>query len=162
MNTAGDAIAYAINMSRLMLNTFTADLKGDDWLHRPTPKANCAAWTVGHIILADRRALTLLGVQDLPPLPEGFEKRFARDETAPGANDFGDTAILTPLFDRHRQLLTEAAQRATPELLDKPLEKPNPRFKTVGEFAAFMALHTTMHAGQISIIRRSLGRPPIV
>ena len=33
---------------------------------------------------------------------------------------------------------------------------------TLGELANFMALHATMHAGQITIIRRSLGRPPIV
>jgi uncharacterized damage-inducible protein DinB len=53
-------------------------------------------------------------------------------------------------------------RRATPEQLNKPLEKPNPRFGTVGEFAAFMAMHVTMHAGQITIIRRALGRPPIM
>ena len=35
-------------------------------------------------------------------------------------------------------------------------------FATLGEMLNFMALHAAMHAGQITIIRRSLGRPPIV
>jgi hypothetical protein len=35
-------------------------------------------------------------------------------------------------------------------------------FKTPGQLAHFMAIHTTMHAGQISMIRRSLGRPPVI
>ena len=58
------------------------------------------------------------------------------------------------LFDLVHQMLT------TP--IDKPVDKPHPMFATLGELANFMALHATMHAGQITIIRRSLGRPPIV
>ena len=42
------------------------------------------------------------------------------------------------------------------------MEKPHPMFATIGELANFMALHAAMHAGQVTIIRRSLGRPPIV
>jgi hypothetical protein len=162
MNTATEALAYSLNASKQMLDTHTADLKGDDWLHRICPKANCAAWIVGHLVLVERRVLTFAGVKDLPPLPEGFEKRFARDETAPGASDFGDTSVLVSLFDQHRSMTIDQVRRATPELLSKPLEKPNPRFGTVGEFIAFISLHVTMHAGQITYIRRSLGRPPII
>lgn len=162
MNTPGETIAYAILASRKMLDLYTSDIAGSDWLHRTSPKANCAAWTVGHLVLSARRALTLLGATDLPLLPEGFEKRFARDEFAPGAADFGDTSILVPLFDRHHEQLADTLRRSSPELLNKPLEKPNPRFGTVGEFAGYMALHAAMHAGQITLIRRSLGRPPLV
>jgi hypothetical protein len=67
-----------------------------------------------------------------------------------------------PLFNQHRERLIDAVRRATPEQLDKPLENPRPMFKTVGEMANFMALHVAMHAGQITMIRRSLGRPPLM
>ncbi|MBC8107310.1 MAG: hypothetical protein H7Z14_12020 [Anaerolineae bacterium] len=43
-----------------------------------------------------------------------------------------------------------------------PVPKPRPMFKTLGELANFMALHATVHIGQITVIRRSLGRPPII
>ena len=68
-----------------------------------------------------------------------------------------------PLFNEHRDRLVEAVGRATPEQLDEPLERAMPpMFRTPGEMANFLGAHTAMHAGQISIIRRSLGRPPIM
>jgi len=162
METAGEGIAYAATAARQMIDLYTSDLKGGDWLHRPWPKANCAAWIVGHLVLASRRALMHLGATDLPPLPDGFDKRFARDEAAPGASDFGDASVLVPLFDKHHDLLADVLRRTSSDTLNKPLENPNPRFGTVGEFAGYMALHAAMHAGQITLIRRSLGRPPLV
>jgi hypothetical protein len=156
-----DPILYSISMGREMLTAMTADLTAADWEHRAVPGSNCAAWLVGHLILTERRALALAGVTDLPELPEGFETRFGRDGSAPQAEHFGDATILIPLFDKHRQLLLAAVAKMSPEALDAPLPKPNPRFKTFGEFFTFMGLHVIMHAGQISTIRRSLGRPPL-
>lgn len=162
MSDAGNAIAYAITTSQMLLDSFVKDLTPQDYLHRPAAGANCAAWIVGHLILTDRQALGRLGVKDLPALPEGFEKRFARDEHAPSAPDYGDTSVLRSLWNQHRQLLADAARQAPEALLNQPLEQPRPLFKTVGEMAHFMAIHATMHAGQISTIRRSLGRPPLI
>jgi len=71
-------------------------------------------------------------------------------------------STLMPLFDEHRNRLVAAVKAAPPGLLDKPLDKPHPLFSTVGEVATFLALHGAMHAGQITIIRRSLGRPPLI
>ena len=160
--TPNDAIAHSLMMSGAMMHRYVDDLSPQELLHRPTPKANCAAWLIGHLILTERHALGLLGVTDLPALPDGFEKRFSRDEGCPQANEFGDTSALMGLFDQHRNRTMEAVRRAPAELLDKPLDKPHPMFQTVGQFANFAALHAIMHAGQITIIRRSLGRPPVV
>lgn len=162
MHTPNDAIANSLANSQMMLHRFTDDLSPAEYLHRPVEKANCVAWLIGHLTLGDRRALGEFGVGDLPALPEGFEKRFSRDEGCPQAGEFGDVSILLPLFDAHRKLLIEAVKRATPEQLNAPLAKPLPRFGTPGEMANFMPLHLAMHAGQITIIRRSLGRPPVI
>jgi uncharacterized damage-inducible protein DinB len=161
LQTANDAIAYALTTSHIMFGRFLADLGPQDYLHRPTPKANCAAWIVGHLALSDRGLLKRLG-GPLPELPEGFEKRFSRDEGCPQAEEFGDVTKLAALFDEHRTRLITAVKAAPPGALEKPLDKPHPLFKTMGEMVTFMALHATMHAGQISTIRRSLGRPPLV
>ena len=37
----------------------------------------------------------------------------------------------------------------------------SPLFVDRGESLLFLGLHTAMHLGQLSIIRRSLGRPPL-
>ena len=161
MPTANNVIVHALTCTHQMVNRFTADLQPAEYLHRPAPKANCAAWTLGHLALSDRNILKKLGAE-LPPLPEGFEKRFSRDEGCPQASEFGDVTILMPLFRAHRTALIEAVKRATPEQLDKPLEKPHPVFGTAGQLANFMGFHSIMHAGQISQIRRHLGRPPVM
>jgi len=161
MNSVNDAIAFVLEKSKFMLRRFTADLSSQEYLHRPTEKANCAAWLIGHLTLADRRMLKLLDVA-APEVPAGFEHRFSREEGCPQAGEFGDVHTLLPIFDQHRDALIAAVKKASPEQLNKPVEKPMPMFSTVGEAIAFMALHTSMHTGQITIIRRSLGRPPMI
>ena len=162
MSTSNDLIAQNLKTAGALLGRYCEDLKPEEYLPRPCGGANCAAWIIGHLVMTERNALGRVGVTDLPPLPEGFEKRFARDETAPKASDYGDVTVLLPLFNRHRELLIEAVKRAPMEVLDKPLEKPHPFFATVGESINFMGVHVAMHAGQLTYIRRSLGRPPIV
>ena len=160
--TPNDAIVYHLSRAQLLLQRYTADLSPQEYLHRATPNGNCAAWIIGHLILSERGTLGRFGVSDLPALPQGFEKRFSRDEGCPQASEFGDVSMLMPLFEKHRALLIDAVTRAAAQQLDQPLEKAHPMFATLGELAGFMALHSTMHAGQITIIRRSLGRAPIV
>ena len=162
MNSCGEALAHSLTISKSMLHRFSDDLKPQEYLHRPTPRANCVAWLIGHLAISDRRTLVRLGVEDLPTLPEDFEKRFSRDEGCPQAGEFGDVSILLPIFDSHREKLIETVKKASNEQLNKPLEKTTPMFKSIGEMVNFMALHSAMHAGQITIIRRSLGRPPLI
>lgn len=161
MNSANEAIAYALTTGRALLKRFVADLSEKEYLHRAAPNANCAAWILGHLALSDRNVLKRLGAP-LPELPAGFEHRFSQKEGCPQAEEFGDATKLIGVFDEHRNRLIAAVRAAGPEVLDKPLDKAHPLFKTVGEVANFMALHSVMHAGQISMIRRSLGRPPLI
>src|SRR5262245_5058960 len=106
MNQPAEAIATGIEHANRVIQNLTEDLKGNDWLHRPCAEANCAAWTIGHLILSARQFMTRAGGADLPPLPDGFEKRFGRKDDAPKANDFGDTSILRPMLDEAHQRLT--------------------------------------------------------
>ena len=162
MPTANDVIVHTLTRSKLMLKLYTQDLKPAEYLYRASEKANCVAWLLGHLALSDRTVLERLGSRDLPELPDGFAKRFSRDAGCPQADDFGDVSILWPLFEKHRDMLIATVQRAPQELLDKPMEKPHPMFGNLGELVNFIALHSAMHAGQITLIRRSLGYPPLV
>jgi uncharacterized damage-inducible protein DinB len=163
MSTPNEPIIYSLNFSGGSLRMFTEDLSPQELLHRPTPKANCAAWLIGHLTLTDRSILKRLGVTDLPPLPDDqFEHRFSRDEGCPQAESFGDVSVLLKTFEASRAKLTEFARSLPPAAFDTPLEKPHPRFKTVGEILAFVSLHNAMHVGQITTIRRSLGKAPLM
>src|SRR5438045_2183409 len=104
MPTANDLLAHTLASSQFMLNRFCDDLTPQEYLHRPCTGGNTTAWIVGHLVLTERNLLTRAGATDLPPIPDGFDKRFSRDPEAPKASDFGDVTILLPLFNQHRQL----------------------------------------------------------
>src|SRR4051794_10284162 len=110
--TANDIIVHSLTGSQAMLMRFTEDLKADEYLHRPAPGANCAAWLLGHLALSDRSILSKrLGAVDLPTLPDGFEKAFSRDEGCPQAAQFGDVSILRGIFNKHRDRLIAEVKR---------------------------------------------------
>ncbi len=162
MASSIEIIVHSLRTSQRMLTRFAEDLKGDEYMHRTCSTANCAAWILGHLILTDRRLLGRFAVSALPELPDGFEPRFARDQTAAMAGEFGDVNVLLPLFNQHRDHLIDTVKAASSEKLDAPLDAPHPLFRNLGEAANFMSVHTSMHTGQITMIRRSLGRPPLV
>ena len=161
MPSDNDIIAHSHIAAGKNLRRFVEDLKPAEYLHRPTPKANCTAWLIGHLILTDKMVLTSLGATNIPELPAGFDKRFAREDGAAQAKEFGDVTILLPLFEKLHAVLVEKIKSLPAADLDKKWEKPHPMFATTGERLNYLAHHITMHAGQITIIRRSLGRPPI-
>jgi hypothetical protein len=162
MPTANDMIVHSLSVSQKMLHRYVEDLKPEEYLHRPTPKANCTAWLLGHLILVDKGLVEGLGVKDAPSLPDGFEKKFSQKDGAPEAAEFGDVTILMPLFDKYRTLLIGKVAALPAAELEKPSPRQHPMFSNVAERLNYMGHHATMHIGQITIIRRSLGRPPIV
>lgn len=163
MSALNDALVNTLTVSQKLLNRYCEDLKPEEYLQRACAGGNTTAWILGHLILTERNALGRVGVTELPELPEGFEKRFGRDEGAAKASEFGDVSVLLPLFNRQRQLLIDAVKAAGAEVLERPLEKPHPLIGTrVWEVVNFMGAHVNMHAGQVTMIRRSMGKPPIV
>lgn len=162
MLTPTDILIHSLTASRELVHRFVADLSPAEYLYRPTEKSNCVAWLLGHLTLSDRRVMGLiLGIADLPQLPDGFEKRFGRDEGSPQSAEFGDVSPLLPLFLETRDLLISHVRSLDPALLNQPIPMSHPRFKIIFEAINFMGIHASMHAGQITIIRRGLGRPPL-
>lgn len=163
--TTKQAILYSLRLSGNMTQLWTADLSRQELHHRIVPAGNCAAWILGHLVLSERSSLRAVGVarEALPALPDdGFEQRFARDEAAPRAEHYGDAEILPSVFKQHRDALIAAVEAADDSVFDRPLEKPFRVAKTVGEFLLFTPVHAATHMGQVTAIRRSLGRPPLV
>ena len=161
---ATDLLADNLMTTLKVLEGFASPLTPEQLLHRPCDDANCAAWLLGHLVLTERSFMARIGVDasEMPTLPEGFDKRFARDETAPKAREYGDTSILLPLFRQHREPFAQRVRDLPQEALAQRLEQPHPMFDTVGRAIAFASTHVAVHVGQISTIRRSLGMPPLI
>lgn len=163
MATVNEVLIQTLKATQMLLHRYVGDLKPAQLLHRTSPKANCVAWIMGHLILTERSLLKNLGVTALPELPAGFEERYGRSEDAALKPDFGDTSVLLPLWDAHRKLSIDAVPALTPAQLDKPLETPRPLFGDLKGMINFVGgIHVAMHGGQVTLIRRSLGMPPLV
>lgn len=163
MATAQEMIAHSLRAACLMAHRFLDDLKPAEFLHQPCPGANCAAWIVGHLTCTAHRQLQFLKAANIPPLPAGFEDRFAATKamaTAPG--DLGEPKELMRLFDAVHESLIAEVRRLPDTALAGPPPFATPLFSNLGEAMNFMGEHIAMHLGQVTIIRRSLGYPPIV
>lgn len=158
-----EAIAYSLRSSKLMFHRYLDDLKPEEFQHRPCLGANNASWIVGHLTCIDRSRLEKLEAGPLPELPAGFQDRFATTKAAATGTvaDFGNPSDLIRHFDEHRDLLIKTVERLPTKVLNSPPPFDSPLFMDSGESLLFVGLHTTMHLGQLSIIRRSLGRPPL-
>ena len=154
-------LQFALETSRRMLHMFVDDLTPEQRRHRICPEANCIDWLVGHLTLTEQRFHAIFDAKSTP-LPAGFDATFARDDIATRRPDYGDTSGLMALFDEQRNITIARVGELTQEQLIVPLVKPHPRFSTLGEAAIFCSIHVTMHAGQMSMIRRMLGKPPVI
>ena len=156
-----DVLVFSLKTMRSIVENMCKELTPEQLLHRPCTEANCAAWILGHLTATDHRFLTALGEKDAPALPEGFAQKFSTKGDAPKAKEFGDVTKLLPMFLELRDRLIAATERSSAERLAEKVDLGSPRFSKKGEMLALAGFHTGLHAGHISTIRRSLGKPAL-
>jgi hypothetical protein len=158
-----EAMAFSLRASKLFIHRMIEGMKPEELLAQPLPEMNSIAWMFGHLALVDRRQLKWLGLTELPALPEGFEAQFK----ATGTKAIAQTGLSAPsaivaIFDTHRDTLIAALPNIEPSIFAQPTEVIRPWFSDKGEASLFMGLHTMLHVGQISAIRRALGYAPLL
>jgi len=160
--TPNEILASAYSMAAQLLHRMLDDLTPDEFLRQPCAGANNAAWVVGHLTNTLRNSLRRLGGTDLPELPAGLAGRFVATKQVAGEQaDLGDPKELLKLFDAFVQRLTELIRTLPADQLMSVPKVRRPFATNLGEAIQFGALHIAMHTGQLSTIRRSLGKPPI-
>jgi uncharacterized damage-inducible protein DinB len=141
------------------------DLQPGDWFRQPTEGITHIAWQVGHLAMAQYRLLLLRMRGERPNDQElisaDFLAKFGQG-TAPDR----DPAKYPPIREI-RQVFDHVFRQACEELpsytdveLDQPPVKPHPLFETKLGSLTWCARHEMMHAGQIGLLRRLLGKPP--
>jgi hypothetical protein len=159
---ATDVIKAALKSTQHMLEWYVSDLSDADLLVRPVPAANHIAWQLGHLIGAEPFLVrSELPDAAFPDLPVGFAEQHTKEtctNDSPAA--FRTKAEYLDLSKKMR-----AATLATLDTLsDADLDRAS-----TGRMAKFapklvnllllVANHTTMHAGQFTVVRRKLGKP---
>jgi uncharacterized damage-inducible protein DinB len=125
------------------------------------PNANHIAWQLGHVIVSETRLGKQLPGAVYPELPAGFAEQHAKlNASMDPPQHFGTKAQYLDLFHKVRQATLANLDRLSEADLDKPttgdIAKMAP---TLGAILLLAASHSTMHAGQFSVVRRKLGKP---
>ena len=161
--TPNELLAAGYRMGLRMVHMMCDDLTAEEYCHQPVPGANSAAWIVGHLAVVARRTAERLGATDLPVLTEEYIARFSTTRKPAGAQkELGSKSELLGLLDVCSAKVMDAMRMLPADTLTKPSPSAGPFATNYGEAVLFGSLHITMHCGQLSTIRRSLGKPPAV
>ena len=136
------------------------------WFLIPDGLQTNIAWQVGHLAVSQYGLLMFRirgrDPEDLEIIPSRFRKAYSRQSTPSAIQDKQPSAeeLLERLAEVHQRSLTEIAT-VTTEVLMEPVEMPYAAYPNKLGAILFCPLHEQIHAGQIGVIRRSLGLEPI-
>lgn len=137
-----------------------------DWFRIPAAGVSHVGWQAGHLALAEYR-LTLERIRGRPAAEEAlisnhFLELFGRGSAPdPDPQTYPAPAeILRTLAAVHAQTMRETALWTSAQLTE-PVSTPHPQFSTRLGALFWCARHEMLHAGQIGLLRRQLGQPPL-
>jgi hypothetical protein len=161
--TPNDVLAAGYRMSAGLFHRMVDDLTPAEFERQPVPGANCASWVVGHLTLTLRNSLRRSGVTDVPAFPEEIAGKLQTTRQAAGEQcGYGEPRALLALFDVYIERLTALIRALPADMLAGESDIKVPLATNRAEAIQFGVIHLAMHTGQLSTLRRSLGKPPVV
>lgn len=162
MEVARKQIVFAREYTLSLL----ADVEDGDWFRMPRPGTTHLAWQVGHLAMAEYM-LVLFRLRGKIPEDEDliakpFLKRFVKRSTPEPdpAKNLPPAEILATFHRVHERVLAELDAVAEADL-SETITEPYVGYNTKLGSLLFCAAHEMMHAGQIGLLRRLLGKPPV-
>ncbi len=159
---AQQQISFARDYTRQLLE----DVAEDEWFAMPAGAVSHLAWQMGHLAMAEY-GLTLLRIRGKEPtdaefISNDFLRRFQKGSTpVADGSTYPSGAEIRLVFDRvHEQAMREMSSY-TAEQLAEPLPAPTAVTATKLGSLFFCPLHEMLHAGQIGMLRRMLGKAPL-
>lgn len=161
-----DLAVKQIEFARQYTQSLLAEVEDADWFRVPPGATTHIAWQVGHLAMAEY-GLCLYRQRgressDLELMPSKFRKQFSRGslpeltfETHPSPSE------IRVVWERvHERALLELPTFSA-EQLAEPIDMPYMATPTKLGALLFCSHHEMIHAGQIGLIRRLLGKQPV-
>jgi DinB superfamily len=160
LQTAIDQIRFARNYTLRLLN----HTKEDDWFKMPGGITH-VAWQVGHLATSQYRMVfeRVRGgrPEDAELMSDDFRKPFIRDSVPSEASAYPSCSEIRTVFDRMHERVMVWLPTLNETELDQPILTPHSLVKSKFEALMWCGQHEFVHAGQIGLIRRLLGCPPV-
>ena len=153
-------IANCLASNLEMLKHHLAEFSDAEMMVRPVPGANHAAWQVGHLIALEAMLCGMYAPAKAPAMPADAKQTYGKEgASSDDASKFFKKDEALNRLSQARGALVEWAKT----LSDADLAKPAPEalkgwVSTIGELLLGIIGHTTMHVGQIQVLRRKLGK----
>ena len=162
LNVAIDQIKFARDYSNQLLE----DVQESEWFVIPDGCVSHLAWQMGHLAMAEY-GLTMLRMRGKEPsdaefITNDFMRAFKKGSTPKAdASAYPPITDIRQTFDAvHARALEELDGWAEDDLRDE-LPEPYAVENTKLGSIFFCSSHEMLHAGQIGILRRMLGKDPI-
>ncbi len=142
-------------------------LSDEEWYWSPEGMTTHVAWQLGHVAMA-QYGLTLFRqrgrvLEDAKMMPGKFRKKFMKGTKPTGVREDYPTPeeIRQVMNAVNEQMLLELPNFDTPEHLAEEIGEPHAGFGTKLGALLFACDHEMLHAGQIGLLRRLMGKEPI-
>ena len=142
------------------------DIDDSDWFRTPPACPTHIAWQVGHLAMA-QYALTMIRLrgkepEDEPIIAANFFRKFQKGtQPEDDRSAYPSPAEIRKTLNRvHAKSLAELASYTDADL-DVKLPEPHAVFDTKLGSVFFCSAHELIHAGQIGLLRRMLGKTPL-
>jgi uncharacterized damage-inducible protein DinB len=159
-----DVIRNVAQTNDFVIKAYLQDLSDADLLTRPGPGANPIAWQLGHLINAEEELLKIIPGAATVPLPEGWDKQHGKENAAKDPPvGYRTKAEYLDLYAKVRENTMKVLNTIADADLDKPVTGRLAHIApTWGALLVLIANHPMMHAGQMVVLRRKLGKPIVI
>jgi hypothetical protein len=136
------------------------------WYTKPSGLPTNIAWQVGHLAVS-QYGLMLFRQRgrhpgDLDLMPGWLRKQFGRGSSPPDLSEKAPTpSSLLERLDKINEQAMQEVQQLPAETLGEATEMPYTAYPIKLGALLFCPLHESLHAGQIGVLRRAHGLPPV-
>ena len=151
-----ESLKWLFGTTAWVVNETTRDFSEQDSLFQPPPSGNCANWILGHILHSRMSLLRMLG--ETPPWDETKGTQYARGTAGIDAESNAlPYPELLATYNETQGALLAAFDKAG----DAGLSQVS-KDKTLFDHMLFFHFHEAYHSGQLSIIRRLVGKEGVI
>ena len=165
-NSQSQQALSQIESARQYMLSLVEDFEPDQWFQMPNGMETHLAWQIGHLAVAEYGLALFRRRGRLPEdrgiMPGVFRKQFSRGtlpDSDPSNHSSGEE-LLAIMARIHDQVKSELASCKDVDLTDE-VDLPYAGEPTKLGALWFCAHHEMLHAGQIGLLRRALGKTPI-
>lgn len=161
-----DLACEQIAFARQYTNSLLADIAEREWFVIPPGSSSHIAWQVGHLAMA-QYGLTLMRIRGKLPEDAAFIDNDFMRTFKKSSVPSPDPAVY-PALDAIRHTYQEVFRRSleaiagySQEQLLETVEMPYAVYPNKLGSLLFCSAHEMVHAGQIGLLRRQMGKPPV-